>query len=761
MAQNRKPGMCLRQTLDPPKNTNWLLRLMMSMAGTTALLLMAAGLAGFRLGSTMLILLLAGGLFCGAYGVLNKSRRPQWFAPGVLVILLLLVVIFRQQVLEGWRLCWNRLSVTMVASKGWVLPKLECQLPAGQQAVSISLLAVLVSGCTSLVCCILADCAPLVLAVLPTAVLLAGMAWLGIGSEFSLLVPVLVLSVMVLLCCGWKNRQAAAQTLVAWGICVVAVFAAVQIFSAPGITDWTRKIGDGVQQKLHHAQYETEHTTLPEGSFADYRVTSRKAEPALEVTMGSPELLYLRGFTGTVFSRDVWSALDTEELSKNAELLYWLNLNAFTPDSQFAAAAEGLETERNRITIKNTGACSKYLYVPFSLVDGDYLYKENLNTDGAFGSGERSYSYSALTGGADAISLVLSHLKSSEEEAVLAYRKAESAYRKVVYTQYLQVPDEVKELLVEQWDDLAARYGGITQLTMEQGQECALRFLGSCFPESGIPEGQALPLDQARGTPYQYATVAVMTLRYFGIPARYAEGYLITEQLAQRAVPGEAITVDSSCAWAWAEIYQDGIGWIPVDLTPGLGEVIEEQPDNSLTGDLEGESEEEEEDSEDDADSTPQAPETLGGTVVRILKRSFAWIFWLLLILSGLFLLLWLRRKKRLEKKERKFRYAEVRNAVGWIIADTIELIDQMGISRENGSLRSLSEPVKRRFGEAYAQEFEKIIELNDRAVFSGRRMEDTCRETALSFRQETLNRLKAETKWYRRLVLKWLKCLY
>lgn len=761
MAQKRKPGMRLRPSADPRNNTDWILHLMLSLSGTTALILTTAGLAGFRFGSTLLIMLLCGGVFCCVYALLVKLGRQSWFAPGLLVLLLLICMIFRQQILEGWRLYWNQLSDAMTEGKGWILPKLQLQLPSEKQTVAISMLAVLMAGGICLMCCVLSAFAPLLLAVLPPAVLFAGMAWLGTDGAFALLVPVLTASMLVLLCCGWKQGHGALPAGIGWAVCIIAAFFAVQALSTQGVARWAGEVCGDVQHMIHGARYETEHTTLPEGDFREYRIASRKAEPALTVTMEHPEVLYLRGFTGAVFSEDLWSPVDTEDLTKNKDLQYWLNLNAFTPDTQFAAAAASLELEPHAITVENVGACSDYLYVPFNLCDGEYLYRENLNTDGAFGNGERNYTYTVLTGGTDTISQVLNHLNTADAQSVDAYRKAESAYRKIVRTQYLQVPDEVKLLLGEQWNELAGKYGGMANLSQEQAQTCALRFLGSCFPETGIPEELELPLDQARGTPYQYATVAVLTLRYFGIPARYAEGYLITEQMAQKASTGKAITVDSSCAWAWAEVYQEGIGWIPVDLTPGLGEVIEEQPDNTLEGDLETDQNNEENESEENTDAAPQAPETLGGTVVRILKKSLVWLFCLLFLLVLLFVLLWLRRKKLLEKKAQQFRDADVRNAVGWIIADTVLLLEQLGIGRGNGSLRELSGPVNARFGEAYEKAFAQIIALNDRAVFSKRTMDESCREMAISFREDTLLRLKAETKWYRRLWLKWLRCLY
>lgn len=761
MTQKRKPGMWLRQAADPRKSTYWVNQLMISLAGCTSLLVTVAGLAGFQLGSTLIIFLLSGVLFCSVYAVLVKLGQQRWFVPGLLAAMLLLALLFRQQVLEGWRLYWNQLSGVMTEGKGWVLPQLQNQLPSGQRIFAISLFAVLISGGISLVSCSLAASAPMVLTVLSPGVLLAGMVFLGVGADFPMVPLVLAASMLVLLCCGRERRSTVIPTMISWLICMMAAFFAIKTFSDPGMIGWAGDVSNSVQHKIHAAQYETEYTTLPEGDFTEYSVISKKAQPALKVTMDVPETIYLRGFTGSVFSENQWKSVPSEDLVKNRDLLYWLNLNAFTPDSQFAAAAADLELTENEIKIENIGACSQYLYVPFSLCDGAYLYKENLNTDGAFGDGERSYSYQALAGGADAVTQVLEHLKTSDALQVAQYRKAESAYRQIVYSQYLQVPEEVKELLGQYWDELAGKYGSASKLTMQEGQECALRFLGMCFPETGIPEDVELPLDDVRGTPYQYATVAVMTMRYFGIPARYAEGYLITEQMAQRAEAGKPITADSTCAWAWAEIYQDGIGWVPVDLTPGIGDVIEEQPDDTLEGDLEADKEDEEEESEEDTEAAAQTPETLGGTVVKIIKKSLIWLLYLVLALLLIFLLLWLRRKKLLERKETLFRDEVVRDAVGWIIADTVLLLEQLGLTRGNGSLRELSEPVKQRYGEEYAGKLENIILLNDRAVFSKQTMEESNRETALSFRKDTLERLKTETKWYRRLWLKWVRCLY
>ena len=66
----------------------------------------------------------------------------------------------------------------------------------------------------------------------------------------------------------------------------------------------------------------------------------------------------------------------------------------------------------------------------------------------------------------------------------------------------------------------------------------------------------------------QYAAAAVMMFRYYGIPSRYVEGYLLTPETVKEAGTAETVTVSQKYAHAWPEIYLDGMGWIPVEVTP-------------------------------------------------------------------------------------------------------------------------------------------------------------------------------------------------
>ena len=52
-------------------------------------------------------------------------------------------------------------------------------------------------------------------------------------------------------------------------------------------------------------------------------------------------------------------------------------------------------------------------------------------------------------------------------------------------------------------------------------------------------------------------------LRYFGVPARYVEGYFLSAAEAASYQPGQSITLTEIHAHAWAEYYLPGVGFVP------------------------------------------------------------------------------------------------------------------------------------------------------------------------------------------------------
>ena len=154
-------------------------------------------------------------------------------------------------------------------------------------------------------------------------------------------------------------------------------------------------------------------------------------------------------------------------------------------------------------------------------------------------------------------------------------------------------------------------------------------------------------------------------------------------------------------------------------------------------------------------------PEPDGGTVTKITKTVLLGALWVLLAVLLLFLLLLLRRKILCKRRERKYQLADINEAVSWIFADTAALLEKLGLRRGNGSMRALLEPARRRFGDDYASALEEAIRLNDLALFSSHALTQAQRASALKFYADTRGSLKKNVKWYRRVWIKWVQCLY
>ena len=75
--------------------------------------------------------------------------------------------------------------------------------------------------------------------------------------------------------------------------------------------------------------------------------------------------------------------------------------------------------------------------------------------------------------------------------------------------------------------------------------------------------------------------------------------------------------------------------------------------------------------------------------------------------------------------------------------------------------MRDLHEHLEEKYGPEFAVQFDAVTNLNDRAMFSSQTMEEEHRKAARKFHSHVLRKLKSELKWYKRLWLKWVRCLY
>lgn len=761
MKQKQISGMRLRLKEDPRgEKLSLILAMAVMLVSSLVTLMSLAHITGFDGKTEIAAMLAAAGLVCLVYGLLMRVRQEGWVYVIALLLACLVVLVYRSQVLEGFRLFWRDLGRTLVLGTGWVLPQWQLLLPEAQHGLCRGLFAAVVGLLAAEAVCFLSSRCPWLLSVVMLGSTMAGMDALGMELSFRWILAVAATAVMLVLWSGWNRGTNKVSILSGWALAAALGAVALIAVSMPGVKAWTDNVEKRIHQSHHARKYETSHTTLPEGDFTDYTEEKKGAEAALIVTMDNPQSMFLRGFTGGVFENNRWKPLSTDILQKNEELLYWLNCNAFDPNAQYEAALmEG--TQFGSVTVQNIGACSFYRYVPYGLSRGDAPAAENLNTWGVEGHGQRTYTYDATPSDGRDILDTARMLSEATDSKVVAYRQAETAYRQFVRSFYLQIPEEARTLLESHWVEAETQFASAETA---KAQQCVLAVLSRCFPETGTPEELALPLDIARGTSYQYATVAALTLRYFGIPARYAEGYVITPTMAESVFAGEPLTVDSSCARAWVEIYQDGLGWIPMEVSPGLGEMVRQESDDTL-GDNQGEEEDEDLDPEDAPEENPMEQEEpvaspQGGSVVQLLRAWILRYFKYLAIVLLILLMVVMRRKWILKKREECFRDENIREAVGWIFAHTVVLMEQLGLKRGNGSVRSLV-PAAEVFGQAFAQALIQATDANDLALFSTAAMEEEHRLAAMQLHGQAIDHIGTHVRWYRRLWMKWVRCLY
>ncbi|MEF2646471.1 MAG: transglutaminase domain-containing protein [Oscillospiraceae bacterium] len=699
--------------------------------------------------SAMLWLLGAGILTCIVAAVIRHFRKTKLLFPILLAALLIVVLFARNPLLNGFSAAWNTLRDLWAAEKGILLPLAETDdtglwLAGIVAGILLAMVSVALSRVPTL-----------------TAVLMAA---LSVAAAFVqpdiLLLFAAGISILLLSWQKHKNAVSAASFLIV-GV-IVAGIAAISLQ-----TGTMQALSQNAKDTLHHWRYEKVEELLPEGGLSEPVTKTESTDTLLSVTADTAQTLYLRGFVGDTYENEVWSALDAQTAAEEKDLFYWLHQSGFYPQSQLATAARLMGNyQSGSVSVQNLAGCSLYRYEPCTVLPEragltkNKIQPSTLETNGL--RGERGYSYETVSDAQTLLPELLDFLQNDTSDGVRSYLQMESAYREFAYSYALTVPAEFRAQLGAVLDQCCESYGPADSLTKEQAQTAALAFLESCFDGSG---DIALPLaDTADGTTYQYATVAALALRYYGIPARYVEGYTV------KTTENEPTSVDASAAGAWVEVYQDGIGWLPLALTPGLEDLSAEQTESGIKpvgagkeGNGEGprvtEGQELEQDDAEPDNSEDNTPD--GGQRTGLLHKP---AFWIILIVALLLLLLaavFIRHAVILKKRNETFTQEDPSAAAACLFTDCAALLAAMGFKRGTGSMLELCETAKEQLGEEYAAKLHDMTMYNAQALFSSRAISPEQLTEMRAFHDATMENLKTHTNWPKKLRLKWLNCLY
>ena len=150
------------------------------------------------------------------------------------------------------------------------------------------------------------------------------------------------------------------------------------------------------------------------------------------------------------------------------------------------------------------------------------------------------------------------------------FKTEETQYREYVHNYYTRLPDETRakmELLCSREGlspDLGSLFSDVREYVQKQGvyDTAVLPYTDSDYAVCFLTESH-------HGYCIHYATAACVLFRTLNIPARICEGYMVN------TLPHEDIQVTGADAHAWVEVYQDGVGWLPVEVTASAAQGLE------------------------------------------------------------------------------------------------------------------------------------------------------------------------------------------
>ncbi len=227
--------------------------------------------------------------------------------------------------------------------------------------------------------------------------------------------------------------------------------------------------------------------------------------------------------------------------------------------------------------------------------------------------------------------------------------------------------------------------------------------------QDGENEIETFLFERKTGYCTHFASSAVMILRTLGIPARLAQGYMIS---GYRVNVNKKTSVRDNNAHAWVELYIDDDGWVPVDFTPSstdAGALAGRNPDDGQSewdaeenervepemtkqpDETEKEEKEEDDASEEDGDEVENKTEEVPPSESRIVFRMVL----VVLCLACLFLAgMWLRYVWRYRCMKRTFAEGDARQKLLCLNDNMRGIWQRMGVKWEYTDSKGLMKEI-------------------------------------------------------------------
>ena len=538
------------------------------------------------------------------------------------------------------------------------------------------------------------------------------------------------------------------------------------------------KIEASIKEKIEDWRYGGSYDAMPKGDFEGLSSLKLKDDAVLEVTMSDPQSYYLRGYTGSVYNKHGWETTDKKVLYNASDLFYWLHQDGFFGQETLPLASLALdettkEEPENTVTIKNLKEDSRYLYTPYELI-GTTPDKNRIGDEGVAAKGlkgQRKYTYTALENQIKKYPSLTAKLADTEnlDEAGKAYSEKEAFYNQYVYETDLELPESVETELKEVLGEYTLANGS-THFDYTKAKQNILYVLSSRCTYSEEIKKETGDVDfltnflenTKKGYSVHYATAAALMFRYYKIPARYVEGYVITPDDVKSMKVGEPYTVDGTHAHAWVEYYQDGVGWLPFESTPsylGIMATAEDYQDISgITSGIGADDEQEQQDEQDNLEDEEQ-PEEEDDEIDWILILEI--ILGILIVLITLFLILIIvkiiRERIRCQKIKQLFDSEDYNQAVNALFEYTMNILAVFGLKVRNASLYRYGSQIESLFDEEMKTEYTKVVDIRQEAVYSSHSITKEQRDFVMEFKNKVWEKVYKEAGWLERFQLKFI----
>lgn len=543
--------------------------------------------------------------------------------------------------------------------------------------------------------------------------------------------------------------------------------------SLGSIEEWKYKFSRTVE-KIRYGE-----DSLPQGNLKNAAELLDGKVDRLEVTMESPQELYLRGYVGADYRGTYWATVPLESYQGDYDgMLGWLSQKGFEPVVQYGRYAQlteqiaGNTSEHEQVQILNKGAYRKYLYLPTSAYgwsSGEAKARKDwqVQSHNFFGSSRYLFNMTEGAGTAEAV-YPASWLENPSGEEADQYLDAEAVYHSFAEDNYMEVSDEleptIREFFFSGEEDLSDV--DFTELTTQIRK--ALRTETDYTdrprnPSNGEDTIRWFLTDYKEGNALYYASAAVMAYRLAGYPARYVEGYHLPSNEAEtlKEEGKDTAELTTKNAHAWAEVYMTGIGWLPVEVVPGMyvetysNQVMEGRAayqvnvspgENGLGTDQGGSESVGSSEGRNDEDGKAEQ-HYVAGIFVLILYFVF-----------GIYLLLELQRAMRLKiRKKRKLRRIAEGGVVSYYVEEVESLMKIAGVKIQKERTEENWDSMQQKLSGITREELRRAVELVQKEQFGGIELQAYEYRTLESLAHRIESKLYQSGTWFRKLLYRYV----